>query len=64
MHHSPRATDPEVIEKITWLRQRPLRPSQDRHVPAALPRRGHQHPGAWRILKRLSMNRLPASQRY
>ena len=43
----------------------PLRPAQDLDVPQALPRhRRSRHSGVWRILKRLDMSRLPASQRY
>jgi transposase len=64
-HHSPRATDPEVIEKIIWLRQHyHFRPAKiamylQRYHDVAI-----STSGAWRILKRLNMNRLPASQRY
>jgi len=64
-HHSPRATDPEVIEKIIWLRQHyhfgPAKIAMylQRYHDVAI-----STSGAWRILKRLSMNRLPASQRY
>lgn len=42
----------------------PLRADEDQDLPAALPRRRHQCLRLWRILKRLGMNRLPASQRY
>src|ERR1044072_2261485 len=42
----------------------PLRPVEDRDVPASLPRRGVAASTIYRILKRLGMNRLPASQRY
>ena len=42
----------------------PLRPGQDRDVPQALPRRRGRPSGVWRILKRLDLSRLPASQRY
>ena len=64
-HHSPRATDPEVIEKIIWLRQHyhfgPAKIAMylQRYHDVAI-----STSGAWRILKRLNMNRLPASQRY
>ncbi len=64
-HHSPRVTQAEVIEKILWLR---------RHYHFGPPKiamylaRYHDvtisTSGVWRILKRLGMNRLPASQRY
>lgn len=37
---------------------------QDLDVPEALPRHLDQPSGIWRILKRLDMSRLPASQRY
>ena len=64
-HHMPKATDTEVIEKIIWLRK-------NYHFgPAKIAmylQRYHDvqvsHSGVWRILKRLNMNRLPASQRY
>src|SRR5919108_4038827 len=42
----------------------PLRAPHDRHVPEALPRSAGQPSGVWRILRRLDMSRLPASQRY
>jgi transposase InsO family protein len=64
-HRSPRATDPEVIEKIIWLRQHyhfgPAKIAMylQRYHDVAI-----STSGAWRILKRLNMNRLPASQRY
>ena len=64
-HYSPRAASTEVIEKIVWLRQH-------YHCgPAKIAmylQRYHDVPvstsGVWRILKRLDMHRLPASQRY
>jgi transposase InsO family protein len=64
-HHSPRVTDGEVIEKIIWLRQRyhfgPAKIAMylQRYHDAQI-----STSGVWRILKRLGMNRLPASQRY
>jgi transposase len=64
-HHSPRATDGEVIEKIIWLR------THYHFGPAKIAmylQRYHDvaisHSGVWRILQRLGMSRLPASQRY
>jgi transposase len=64
-HRSPRVTRAEVIEKIVWLRQ------QYHFGPAKIAMylaRYHDvtisNSGVWRILKRLEMNRLPASQRY
>jgi transposase len=64
-HHSPRATQAEVVEKIIWLRQ------HYHFGPAKIAMYlGRYHDvtisvsGVWRILKRLGLNRLPASQRY
>ncbi|WP_158865431.1 IS481 family transposase [Leifsonia sp. AG29] len=64
-HHSPTATDAEVIEKILWLRQQYhfgpekitmyLKRYHDITISAS---------GVWRILKKVGLNRLPASQRY
>ena len=43
-HHSPRATQADIVEKIIWLRQHyHFGPGQDRHVPRPLPRRDDQH---------------------
>ncbi|GAA1821453.1 IS481 family transposase [Planosporangium flavigriseum] len=61
----PHATRAEVVEKILYLRQ-------NYHFgPAKIAmylKRYHDitvsHSGVWRILKRLDLNRLPASQRY
>jgi transposase len=59
-HHSPRATDPEVIEKIIWLRQHyhfgsaKIAMYLQRYHDVAI-----SASGVWRILKRLNMNRLP-----
>lgn len=63
--HSPNATKTEIVGKIIHLRQNyhfgPLKISM-------YLKRYHDidigHSGVWRILKRLDMNRLPASQRY
>ena len=64
-HHSPRATQAEVIEKIVWLR-RHYHFGPDKIAMYLV--RYHDvtisTSGVWRILKRLQMNRLPASQRY
>jgi transposase len=63
--YSPRATRGEVAEKIVWLRK------HYHFGPAKIAKylqRYHDAPvstsGVWRILKRLEMNRRPASQRY
>ena len=62
---SPNATRTEVVGKIIYLRQ------HDRFGPAKIAmylRRYHDiqisHSGVWRVLKRLDLNRLPASQRH
>jgi transposase InsO family protein len=63
--YCPHETGAEVVGKIVYLRQHyhfgPLKISM-------YLRRYHDveigHSGVWRILKRLDMNRLPASQRY
>ena len=64
-HVSPKATQAEVVEKILWLRK------HYHFGPAKIAMylvRYHDvtisTSGDWRILKRLGMNRLPASQRY
>ncbi len=64
-HASPKATQAEVVEKILWLRK------HYHFGPAKIAMylvRYHDvtisTSGVWRILKRLGMNRLPASQRY
>jgi transposase len=61
----PNATRTEVVGKITYLRQ------HSHFGPARIAtylRRYHEiqvsSSGVWRILKRLELNRLPASQRY
>ena len=64
-HHSPHETPSEVVGKILYLRQ-------NYHFgPAKISmylKRYHDvevcKSGVWRILKRLDLNRLPASQRY
>lgn len=63
--YCPTVTHPDIVEKIIHLRQHyhfgPLKITmylkryQDVEISAS---------GVWRILKRLGMNRLPASQRY
>jgi transposase len=62
---SPNATRTEVVGKIIYLRQ------HYHFGPAKIAmylRRYHDiqisHSGVWRVLKRLDLNRLPASQRY
>jgi transposase InsO family protein len=64
-HHSPKATDPEIIQKVIYLRRSyhfgPNKISmylQRYHDVSISPS------GVWRILKRLDLNRLPASQRH
>jgi transposase InsO family protein len=64
-HISPNATRTEVVGKIIYLRQ------HYHFGPARIAmylRRYHDiqisHSGVWRILKRLELNRLPASQRH
>lgn len=63
--YCPRGTHPDVVEKMIHLRQHYhfgpmkirmyLQRYHDVDISAS---------GLWRILKRLGMNRLPASQRY
>ena len=63
--HSPTATDPEIVRKVIYLRRSyhfgPGRISMylKRYHDVAI-----SPSGVWRILKRLELNRLPASQRY
>lgn len=64
-HHTPHATKADVVEKILWLRQ------QYHFGPAKIAMyldRYHDvkvsSSGVWRILKKVGLNRLPASQRY
>ena len=64
-HHSPRATAEEVVGKIVYLRQTyhfgPLKIAMylQRYHDLKL-----SQSGIWRILRRLSLGRLPSSQRY
>jgi transposase InsO family protein len=64
-HHSPGATHTEVVGKIVYLRQhyhfgpRKIAMYLARYHDIAI-----SPSGVWRILKRLDLNRLPASQRY
>ena len=63
--HSPRATDPEILGKIIYLRQTYhfgpwkimvyLERYHDIHISSS---------GIWRILNKLQMSRLPVNQRY
>ena|SRR5271166_2154702 len=64
-HHSPNATHVDVVGKILYLRQNyHFGPGKI----AMYLKRYHDvevsQSGVWRILKRLDLNRLPASQRY
>ena len=64
-HHSPNATHVDVVGKILYLRQNyHFGPGKI----AMYLKRYHDvevsQSGIWRILKRLDLNRLPASQRY
>ena len=64
-HHSPRVTQAEVIEKIVWLRKHyHFGPAKIAMYLARYHDLTISTSGVWRILKRLGMNRLPASQRY
>ncbi|MFF5523151.1 helix-turn-helix domain-containing protein [Streptomyces coeruleorubidus] len=65
LHHAPRATTADVVEKILWLR------GQYHFGPAKIAmylQRYHDvaisTSGVWRILKKVGLNRLPASRRY
>ncbi len=63
--HSPRATNPEIIAKIVYLRQTyhfgpwKIQMYLQRYHDISVSRSG-----VWRILKRLNMNCLPYNQRY
>ncbi len=64
-HHSPTATDPEIIQTVIYLRR------SYHFGPEKISmylKRYHEVPispsGVWRILKRLDLNRLPASKRH
>jgi transposase len=64
-HRSPRATQAEVVEKIIWLRQHyHFGPAKIAMYLARYHDITISVSGMWRILKRLGLNRLPASQRY
>ena len=64
-HNSPRVTQAEVIEKIVWLRKHyHFGPAKIAMYLARYHDVTISTSGVWRILKRLEMNRLPASQRY
>ena len=64
-HRSPRATQAEVIEKIVWLRKHyHFGPEKIAMYLARYHDVAISTSGVWRILKRLGLNRLPASQRY
>ena len=64
-HHSPQATQAEVVEKIVWLRKHyHFGPAKITMYLARYHDVAISTSGVWRILKRLGMNRLPASQRY
>jgi transposase len=64
-HHSPRVTQAEVIEKIVWLRRHyHFGPAKIAMYLARYHDVTISTSGVWRIVKRLGMNRLPASQRY
>lgn len=64
-HHSPTATNAEVVEKILWLRR------QYHFGPQKVTMNLNRYhditispSGVWRILKKLGLNRLPSSQQY
>lgn len=64
-HHSPNATEAEVVEKIVHLRRHyHFGPAKIVMYPARYHDVTISVSGVWRILKRLGLNRLPASQRY
>ncbi len=64
-HHQPTKTDPEVIEKILWLRQQYHFGPQRISMYLARYHDVTISPSAlWRILHKLGLNRLSASQRY
>lgn len=64
-HRSPRTTQAEVIEKIVWLRKHyHFGPAKIVMYLARYHDVTISTSGVWRILKRLGLNRLPASQRY
>jgi transposase len=64
-HRSPRITQAEVIEKIVWLRKHyHFGPAMIAMYLARYHDVTISTSGVWRILKRLGMNRLPASKRH
>jgi len=64
-HHVPHATKAEVVGKIVYLRQSyHFGPDKIAMYLARYHDITVSRSGVWRILKRLEMNRLPASQRY
>jgi transposase InsO family protein len=64
-HNSPNVTQAEVIEKILWLgKHYHFGPAKIAMYLARYHDVTISTSGVWRILKRLGMNRLPASQRY
>jgi transposase InsO family protein len=64
-HHIPHATKAEVVGKIVYLRQSyHFGPNKIVMYLARYHDITISPSGVWRILKRLEMNRLPASQRY
>jgi hypothetical protein len=64
-HRSPNVTEAEVVEKIVWLRKHyHFGPAKIAMYLARYHDVTISTSGVWRILKRLGLNRLPASQRY
>jgi hypothetical protein len=64
-HVIPHATKPEVVGKIVYLRRNyHFGPHKILDGSQALSRHRGLTLGVWRILRRLDMSRLPASQRY
>jgi len=64
-HFSPNITQAEVVEKIVWLRKHyHFGPAKIAMYLARYHDVAISTSGVWRILKRLGMSRLPASQRY
>jgi transposase len=62
---SPNATDPEIIAKVIFLRRSyHFGPGRISMYLARYHDVSISPSGVWRILKRLGLNRLPASQRY
>jgi transposase len=64
-HHSPNATQAEIVEKIVHLRRTyHFGPAKIVMYLARYHEVTISSSGVWRILKRLDLNRLPTSQRY